>query len=272
MTDINGRVAIVTGGASGIGRGIAEQLIAEGARVAIADIDADRAAEVAAQIGARGFGVDVADPAAMRALADAVIAEFGGVDIVVNNAVVGPDGRIEKLTFDDFRWIMDVNFFGVVNGVQAFLPHLIANPRGGHIVNTASMAIFLPLEGLGPYVASKKAVYGFSQVLAQELASDERDIRVTVMPPGPVHTNIKESLRHRPAGQEGNLADVDLEATEAAEQLRWIDPIDAGRIVTRAIRNDDFLAITHPEWWPMVAEGHAAVQAQFEKYAPETYD
>jgi NAD(P)-dependent dehydrogenase (short-subunit alcohol dehydrogenase family) len=268
MTSIEGKAAVVTGGASGIGRGIAEQLIAEGARVAIADIDAGRAESVAAEIGAVGFGVDVSDPAAVERLAESVVEALGGIDIVVNNAGVGPDGRIADLTLDDWRWIMDVNFFGVVNGVQAFLPRLLANPNGGHIVNTASMASFLPLEGLGPYVASKMAVLGLSQVLAMELATDGAQVHVTVMPPGPVRTNIKESLKHRPAGQVGALKDVDLENAEEATGLRYIDPREAGRVVTRSIRNDDFLAITHPEWWFMLEERNAALKAEFDRYPP----
>lgn len=277
MTDIKGRTAVVTGGASGIGRGIAEQLIAEGARVAIADIDEVRAHAVAEEIGAVGFRVDVADAASMQKLADDVIAEFGGVDIVVNNAGVGPAGRIVDLSLDDWKWISDVNFFGVVHGVHAFLPHLRSNPRGGHIVNTASMSVFLPLEGLGPYAASKMAVYGLSQVLAAELESDGIPVRVTVLPPGPVRTNIKESLKHRPEGQVGGLVDVNLQDDAAADSvgrdgLRWIDPIDAGRIVTRAIRNDDFLAITHPEWWNLVADSFSQVEREFTRYGSGEYE
>ncbi|CAN5316324.1 SDR family NAD(P)-dependent oxidoreductase [soil metagenome] len=271
MTEIAGRIAVVTGGASGIGRGIAEQLIAEGATVVIADLHEDRALEVAAQIGAVGFGVDVADSASVAALAERVMQQFGRVDILVNNAGVGPQGRIADLTIDDWHWIFDVNLFGVVHGIHAFLPHLRKNSNGGHIVNTASMAVFLPLEGLGAYVASKMGVLGLSEVLAAELASDGSDLRVTVLPPGPVRTNIKNSLQHRPAGSGGNLVDADLEAEPLADDLRWIEPIDAGRIVTRAIRNNDFLAITHPEWWPMVAERNALTQAEFQKYEPETY-
>jgi NAD(P)-dependent dehydrogenase (short-subunit alcohol dehydrogenase family) len=268
MTDIADRTAVVTGAASGIGRGIAEQLIAEGARVVLADIDEDRVREVARELGGVGVGVDVSDAKSVQALADEVVSRFGGVDIVVNNAGVGPDGRIATLTLDDWRWILDVNFMGVVHGVHSFLPHLRSNPRGGHIVNTASMAVFLPLEGLGPYVASKMAVLGMSQVLAAELATDGIPVGVSVLLPGPVRTNIRESLRHRPAGQVGGLADVDLEQAEAAAGLRWIDPIDAGRIVTRAIQGDDFLAVTHPEWWPQVAERNAVTEAVFTRYPP----
>lgn len=269
MTTIDGRIAVVTGGASGIGRGIAEQLIAEGATVVIADISQEGVEAAAREIGALGRCVDVTDPQAVADLAAETVDRFGRVDIVVNNAGVGPEGRFDKLTLDDWHWIMNVNFFGVVNGVQAFLPLLKANPNGGHIVNTASMAVFFDFPGLGAYTASKQAVVGLSRVLAKELAEDGQPIGVTVLPPGPVRTNIRNSLQHRPAGQSGGLVDVDLEAGDGAEQLRWIDPIDAGRIVTRAIKNNDFWALTHPEWWPMVAERNAADQAAFARYPVE---
>jgi NAD(P)-dependent dehydrogenase (short-subunit alcohol dehydrogenase family) len=268
MTSLKNSVAVVTGGASGIGRGIAEEFISLGSTVVIADIDGDRARHVAAEIGATGVGLDVSDAAAVADLARLVVAEHGRVDILVNNAGVGPDGRIADLTLEDWRWVIDVNLFGVINGVHAFLPYLRANPSGGHIVNTASMAVFLPLEGLAPYVASKMGVMGLSEVLAMELASEESAVRVTVMPPGPVRTNIRESLKHRPKGQVGGLADVDLEASEQAEGLRWIDPREAGRVVARAVRNDDFLALTHPEWWPMIESRTTATRQQFEKYPP----
>jgi NAD(P)-dependent dehydrogenase (short-subunit alcohol dehydrogenase family) len=271
MTSIKNKVAVVTGGASGIGRGIAEQLLDEGAKVAIVDIDADRAKQVGEEIGAVGLGVDVSDTTAVLALADKVVDHFGQVDIVVNNAGVGPEGRIESLTIDDYKWLMDVNFYGVTNGVQAFLPLLKANPNGGHIVNTASMAIFLPLEKLGAYVASKMAVYGFSQVLAQELAADGVPVKVSVLPPGPVKTNINQSLRHRPAGQSGGLVDAHLDEDEGADELRWVTPREVGKIVTRAIRNENFLALTHPDWWPMVDAGFQKVKADFDRYEAGDY-
>jgi NAD(P)-dependent dehydrogenase (short-subunit alcohol dehydrogenase family) len=266
MTDIEGRVAVVTGGASGIGRGIAQALIEEGATVVLADISGDELAAAARELGATARQVDVTDAGGVRVLADEVVGAFGSADIVVNNAGVGPEGRFDALTLDDWRWIMDVNFFGVVHGVQAFLPYLRSNPRGGHIVNTASMAVFFDFPGLGAYTASKQAVVGLSRVLAAELAEDGAPIGVTVLPPGPVRTNIRHSLRHRPPGQAGGLKDVDLEAAAGADKMRWIEPLDAGRIVARAIRNNDFWALTHPEWWPIAAQRNDADQAAFEKY------
>jgi NAD(P)-dependent dehydrogenase (short-subunit alcohol dehydrogenase family) len=267
MTQIADTVAVVTGGASGIGRGIAEALLEAGAAtVVIADISAEAVQQTASEIPIIGRVVDVTDPVAVQRLADQTHEEFGRIDIVVNNAGVGPEGRYDTLTLDDWRWIMDVNFFGVVHGVHAFLPYLIANPRGGHIVNTASMSVFFDFPGLGAYTASKQAVVGMSRVLAAELAQDARSVHVTVLPPGPIRTNIRHSLAHRPTGQTSGLRDVDLETGDDAEHLRWLEPIDAGRIVVRAVANDDFWAITHPEWWPMVNERNERDRAGFARY------
>ena len=172
------------------------------------------------------------------------------------------------LTLDDWQWMLGVNLWGVIHGIRAFLPHLIANPDGGHIVNTASMAIFSPLPGLGAYTASKMGVQGLSEVLALELAADHPDVHVTIMPPGPVRTSIGRSLRHRPPGQHGSLADIDLEAAPEAAALRYIKPRLAGEIVARAIRNNDLYAITHPEWWPRVNERVEMIHREFDRYPP----
>lgn len=270
MTQINGRVAVVTGGASGIGRGIAEQLIEEGASVVIADIDATSLAQTADEIGALPVQTDVTDPVSVQSLAAATLEAFGRVDIVVNNAGVGPAGLIEDLTLDDWRWIIDVNLFGVIHGVHVFLPLLIANAEGGHIVNTASMAIFSPLPNLGPYTASKRGVQGLSETLALEMAEHHPNIKVSILPPGPVRTNIKESLKHRPATSVGTLTDVDLGESEESKQLRWIEPRTAGRVVTQAIRGNDLYAITHPDWWPMVSDQFELIHREFDRYEPLT--
>lgn len=267
MTEIEGRVAVVTGGSSGIGRGIAEQLIAEGAEVIITGVDAERLSVTAAEIGAIGVAADVADPDAMARLAQDVVDRFGRVDILVNNAGVGPAGRIADLTLADWKWITDVNYFGVIHGLLAFLPHLRANATGGHVVNTTSMATFLPLEGLGAYAATKAAVHALSEVLAMELSSEGSAVKVTVMPPGPVRTDISSSTRNRPASAAaGALANVDLESAPGADSLRWLSPKEAGAVVVEAIRSDAFLALTHPEWLPLVAARMQDTQKHFERY------
>jgi len=269
VTEIIGAVAVVTGGAAGIGRGIAEQLLAEGATVVIADIERQALEATAAAIGATPVAVDVSDPSSVRALAEAVTGRFGRVDIVVNNAGVGPQGRISDLTLNDWRWLLGVNLGGVINGIDAFLPHLRANPRGGHIVNTASMSAFSPLPGLGAYAASKAAVCALSEVLAAELAEDGLPIGVTILAPGSVRTNIARSLRNRPAELAGGLTDVDFQADPGPTGgAVWLSPADVGRITTRAIRGNDLYAITHPGLWGRVEARHQALRAAFDKYPP----
>lgn len=266
MTTIAGRIAVVTGGASGIGRGIAEALIEDGATVVIADVEAGALAATAEQIGATGIVTDVTSRESVEALAAAVLERFGRVDIVVNNAGVGPVGRVKDLTDNDWRWILGVNLWGVIHGISVFLPLLEANDDGGHIVNTASMASFSPLPGLGAYAVTKFGVDALTETLRIELAEDGSKVKATLLTPGTVHTNIKDSSRNRPKDLEGGLKDIDLTANPARAAQRWIQPITAGRITTRAILNDDAFAVTHPDWWPRVAERQERIRAAFERY------
>lgn len=268
MTQIQGSVAVVTGGASGIGRGIAEALIDQGATVVLADINSERLEDAAAELGVLGVHTDVTNVESVQALADAVLAQYGRVDIIVNNAGVGPTAPIAELTLADWRWMLDVNLWGVIHGVHVFLPILKRNDNGGHIVNTASMAIFNPLPGLGAYTAAKMGVQGLSEVLAMELENEGSNIHVTIMPPGPVRTNIKESLQYRPEGEAGGLRSEDLELKPEAQHLRWVNPPTAGRIVARAIAENDRYALTHPDWWQRVSERIERIQDEFERYEP----
>ncbi|WP_345750875.1 SDR family NAD(P)-dependent oxidoreductase [Microbacterium rhizophilus] len=269
MTQISGAIAVVTGGAAGIGRGIAETLRDEGATVVIADIEQEALDRAARELGVEGVRVDVSDAASVAALAGHVVRVHGGVDIVVNNAGVGPQGRIADLTLDDWRWILDVNLLGVIHGVHAFLPLLRANPAGGHIVNTASMSAFAPMPGLGAYAASKAGVAALTEVLAAELAEDAPDIGVTLLTPGSVHTDIARSLRNRPAGTAQALTDVDFAANPGKTAgAVWLTPGQVGRVVARAIRNDDFYAITHPGLLHRVETRHDGIRRAFEAYPP----
>jgi NAD(P)-dependent dehydrogenase (short-subunit alcohol dehydrogenase family) len=233
--------------------------------VVIADIERGAVERTAEEIGAHPVVTDVTDPASVDALGAEVVRRFGMVTIVVNNAGVGPMARIRDLSLEDWRWMIDVNLFGVIHGVRTFLPLLAASGRPGHIVNTASMAAFLTLPGQAAYAVTKFGVDALTETLAQELAEDGSDIHATLLAPGTVHTNIKESLRNRRDGAAGGLHDVDISEGEAG-RLRWIQPIDAGRVTTRAIRNNDLYALTHPEWWPMVAERHERIRTAFDTY------
>ncbi|WP_162248504.1 SDR family oxidoreductase [Microbacterium sp. Root61] len=265
IEDWNGRVAVVTGGASGIGRGVVDAFRGAGATVVIADRDPVALARVREE-GFTAIETDVTDAASVAALADQVIADHGRVDLVVNNAGVGPKGLVRELTLDDWRWVLEVNLMGVIHGVHHFLPHLRSNPHGAWIVNTASMSRFFTPPGYAPYVASKAAVEGLSLSLAAELAADGDQVGVTVLHPGAVRTNIKESLRNRPAGTAGGLVDFDI-AQKIQEDEMWISPAEAGEIVLRAVRAGDRYAFTHPGMLTDVDTMFDSVRAAMTTYA-----
>ena len=267
LPDLNGKVAVVTGGASGIGKGIATRLAAEGARVIIADIQRDAMEATATEIGAVGVLTDVSDPDSVAGLARTAVDLFGTVHIVCNNAGIGPLAPIADLTLDDWRWMLGVNLWGVIHGVHAFLPVLKANRDGGHIVNTASMAGLVAGPRLGAYAAAKYGVVGLTEVLAAELAADGSRVGASVLCPGTVHTSIGTSSRNRPADlPDAGFKDVDIEL-EDNPRYRWIYPDEAGAVVVRAIKRGDLYALTHPDWYPMVAERHAAIAEAFREQA-----
>jgi NAD(P)-dependent dehydrogenase (short-subunit alcohol dehydrogenase family) len=263
LPDLAGKVAVVTGGASGIGKGIATQLVAEGAQVVIADVQRDAMEAAAAEIGALGVLTDVSDPASVDALAATVLDQYGAVHVVCNNAGIGPLAPVADLTLDDWRWMIGVNLWGVIHGVHTFLPILKQNRDGGHIVNTASMAGLVAGPRLGAYAAAKYGVVGLSEVLAAELAADNSLVGVSVLCPGTVHTNIGMSSRNRPADlPDAGFKDIDIEL-EDNPRYRWIYPADAGAVVVRAIKRGDLYALTHPDWYPMVAERHETIAEAF---------
>ena len=263
LPDLAGKVAVVTGGASGIGKGIATELVAEGAQVVIADIQLDAMEATAQEIGAAAVQTDVSDPASVDALARTVLARYGAVHVVCNNAGIGPLAPVADLTLDDWRWILGVNLWGVIHGVHTFLPVLKQNREGGHIVNTASMAGLVAGPRLGAYAAAKFGVVGLTEVLAAELAADNSRVGVSVLCPGTVHTNIGTSSRNRPADlPDAGFKDIDIEL-EDNPRYRWIYPEDAGAVVVRAIKRGDLYALTHPDWYPLVAERHEAIAEAF---------
>ena len=269
LPELRGKAAVVTGGASGIGKGIASQLIAAGMRVAIADIERDALQRTASELGATAFTADVSDAASVRALADAAVAEFGAIHVVCNNAGVGPLAPIAELTMADWDWIIGVNLYGVIHGVQAFLPILKANPDGGHIVNTASMAGLVAPPRMAAYCVTKFGVVALTEVLAAELAAEGSRVGASVLCPGTVRTSIGTSSRNRPPHLTGGgLADVDISADDNPF-YRWIDPKDAGAVVVRAIRRGDLYALTHPEWYAMVEPRHRAIQDAFRQAAAD---
>lgn len=197
MSYFNGRVAVVTGAASGMGRALAVGLAREGAAVALADVDEAGLADTMAMLDGSGHSqhrLDVADRAAMEAFAATVVRQHGHVHFVFNNAGVDVSARVETMAYDDFEWLMNINFWGVVYGCRAFLPHL--NDTGfGHLINTSSIFGLVTVPTQAAYHASKFAVRGFSECLRQELA--EQNIRVSYVMPGGVKTNVVRNSRYR---------------------------------------------------------------------------
>ncbi len=255
IQDFAGRVAVVTGGASGIGRGMAKSLVAEGARVVVVDVEEPALLRAAEEIGATPLVADVARSDTMEALADQVLERFGRIDILCNNAGVAPKVRIQDATLDDWRFMIDVNLWGVIHGTHTFLPHLLENPAGGHIVNTSSAGGFVVGPMIGTYCATKAAVVAMSEALAMELAMAGAKVGVTILAPGTVHTNLHTSVRNRPQSfTQSNAVDVDLMQPGALPgKQRWITADSVGPVVIDAIRRKALYVTTHED----VADGFA---------------
>lgn len=252
----NGQYAVVTGAASGIGFALAEALCIRGLTVVMADVEAAALETARASLAARGFTVhaetcDVADAAAVDGLAQTVLARFGRVDLLVNNAGVG--GRLGPLWDSqpgDWAWTFGVNVFGIANGVRSFLPSMLQQ-GAGHVVNVASLAGLTAPPFLAPYVASKHAVVGLSESLAAELAMVRSPIRVSVVCPGYVQSRLAESERNRPpafAAESRTPPDM-LSRIHAGFVAALGEPMPTGDLASRVlagIEKDDFLILTHP--------------------------
>ncbi|MDH0096287.1 SDR family oxidoreductase [Ectopseudomonas hydrolytica] len=197
MPSLSGKTAVITGAASGIGQALAVRLAAEGCQLALADIDLpqlERNAEALRHQSPRVtcHALDVAQRDAVHAFAEQVISEHGGADLIINNAGVAVSQTIDQLSYEDFEWLMNINFWGVVHGSKAFLPHLLRQ-GSGHIVNLSSIFGIVSLPSQGAYNASKFAVRGFTEALRQEVAC--RGVAVSCVHPGGIKTNIARSAR-----------------------------------------------------------------------------
>ena len=257
MQNLEGRVAVVTGGASGIGRGIAENLVAAGAVVVVADVDAAAASRTADEIGAVAEAVDVTDADSVQALADRVMERHGRVDVLVNNAGVGPLATFDDLLLADFHWVMDVNFWGVLHGLKSFLPLLEANPDGGYVVNTASVAAVVGAPGTTAYAASKAAVVAVSEVLAAELG-EAGNVGISILLPGLVRTNINAASVNRPGFREDGPRTEDF-----LPPMTLLEPKDVGAMVLDAIRTGRRYVFTHPETQGAVTARADAITGAF---------
>jgi NAD(P)-dependent dehydrogenase (short-subunit alcohol dehydrogenase family) len=265
METLSGKIGVVTGGASGIGKAMARAMIAQGMQVVIADIEADRLHATAEEIGALPIVTDISKSEQVQALAQAAVAAFGTVHVLCNNAGIGPMARLDDLTLNDWRWMIDVNLWGTIHGITSFLPILRANRDGGHIVNTASMAGLMPVPGLAAYCTTKYAIVGLSEAIAEELDAEGGKIGISILCPGPVATDLGTSTRNRPVELAGGLADVKLEDSIQFEgqAVDWFSPEATAELVIRAIRTNTRYVITHPAMLDEVESRHRTIEQAF---------
>jgi NAD(P)-dependent dehydrogenase (short-subunit alcohol dehydrogenase family) len=266
MKEFNGRVAVVTGAASGIGRGMAETFVAAGMKVVLSDIEATALEETTGALRAAGGDVhavrtDVSKPDQVDDLAKQTLSKYGAVHVLCNNAGILVGGnRGWRSSLADWKWIVGVNLMGVVHGIRSFLPIMVEQNSEAHIVNTASLAGLIASGG-APYVATKFAVVGLSENIYVQLQREGLKPRVSVLCPGFVDTNILYSDRNRPA----EYADTSTPQTDpAAKALReraaaelkksGLSPRVVGEQVLAAIRDERFYILTNPELNPVIEQ------------------
>ncbi len=249
MKQFNGRVAAITGAGSGIGRALAKDLAGRGTHLALSDIDDVGLAETVTQCEGRGVKVtsqrlDVADRAAVHAWADQVVAEHGKVNLIINNAGVALTATIDGMSHDDFQWLMNINFWGVVHGTQAFLPHLKVAGEG-HVVNLSSLFGLISIPSQSAYNAAKFGVRGFTDALRIELDMDRCGVSATTIHPGGIKTNIVRN---------GRMDDTSLAAAGSAEaaaaefdRIAKTTPEKAARQILTAVQRNRRRALIGPD-------------------------
>ncbi len=276
----SGRVAVVTGAASGIGCALAEAFAAAGSAVVVADLDGVEADSVAAGIRAAGGAaeavtVDVSDAAAVDQLAATTLQRFGRVDVLCNNAGVSTFNLLRDQTLDDWHWVFNVNLWGVVHGLQTFVPIMREQGTPAHIVNTASIAgILSGVAFIGPYAATKAAVVSISETLAQELAIDEVPIGVSVLCPSSVDTpcdGVRAWAPERVRRRAAHARWPRWFASRIRDSFTGPTGLTPAAVATRvldAIRAQRFWIITHPGERPVAEARFAAVMADFPEGPP----
>jgi len=240
MREIKGKVAVITGAGSGIGRALALRLAGEGALLAISDIRADSLDETRQKAEALGAKVhthvlDVADRAAFHAYADTVAAYFGKVNLVFNNAGVDLNAPISTMTYEEFEWIFNINFWGVFHGTKAFLPHLL-EARDGHIINISSVFGIFCVPTQGAYHMAKFAVRGLTETLRMELDLMDCGVSATCVHPGGIQTNIARTAR---SAKDLGIFDQDFEQSVVDfEKMARTSPDEAARVILAGVKKN----------------------------------
>ena len=260
MKEFKGRVAVITGAASGIGRAIAQRCAQEGMKVVLAGINEANLIKVETELKAAGatamsVQTDVAKRSDVEALAQRTLEAHGGVHLLVNNAGVGAGSTVWDSTWNDWEWVMSVNLWGVIYGVKVFTPIMLAQNDEGHIVNTASVAGLLGYHPSACYQVTKHAVVALSENMYRSLAQQNARVKVSVLCPGWVKTRIMDSGRNRPAELRNapSSQPVSLEREAVLQGMReavqaGMSPQHVAEVVFAAIRAEQFYILTHPDW------------------------
>ena len=265
ITDLLGKVAVVTGAASGIGAAMVRRFAAEGMRVVGADIDVDGARRTVEGLdGAVAAPVDVADADSLADLADHVFDTMGAVDLLCNNAGVFQGGLMWERSHGDWDWTFGVNVYGIIHGITSFVPRMIAQDTEGHVVNTASIAAYVAGPFSSPYVVSKAAAFSLTECLAHDLAAVRSKIGASVLTPSAVDTGIADAARTRPArhathATEDSAMTIEFLAGMVASGLAPDDVVDP---VVAAIHSGEFLVPTRPSYAGQLDARHEALVAR----------
>jgi NAD(P)-dependent dehydrogenase (short-subunit alcohol dehydrogenase family) len=252
MKELKGKVAAVTGAASGLGRAMALAFADEGMHVALGDVAG--AAEVFAAVRAKGvlaisMTLDVSKAQEVEAFAERIDKDLGGAHVVCNNAGVSPLGAAWETSLDDWRWIVDVNLWGVIHGVRSFVPRLLKRNEG-HVVNTASVAGIINPPGSSAYNVTKHAVVALSETLHHDLRERGSAVGVSVLCPAYVPTGIADSERNRPAGMQATVKTKEILAREQmlkkAVSSGRLSADDVAKAVVQAVKEERFYILTHP--------------------------
>jgi NAD(P)-dependent dehydrogenase (short-subunit alcohol dehydrogenase family) len=271
VREFKGKVAVITGAASGIGRALADRCAREGMKVVLADVEAPALAQAEAELSEAGADVlalrtDVSKAEEVDALARKTLDAYGAVHLLCNNAGVGAGSTAWESTLGDWRWVIGVNLWGVVHGIRAFVPAMVDEGAEAHIVNTASVAGLLSYSANAPYHASKHAVVALSEKLYYDLAYRGPNVQVSVLCPGLVSTRIMDGERNRPPelrdGRPGLTLTPEVQAALEAYRRAieaGMSPDEVADRVFQAIEEGRFYILTHPEYTPLIEARMAAI-------------
>jgi NAD(P)-dependent dehydrogenase (short-subunit alcohol dehydrogenase family) len=267
MEELSGKVAVVTGAASGIGEALARRFAEEGMRVVLADVERDALARVARDFGQDALAVptDVSRLADVEALARATVDKFGAVHVVCNNAGVAAAGPCWEVSDADWQWVLGVNLWGVIHGVRVFVPLMIRQGTEGHVVNTASMAGLISGPMNGVYSVTKYGVVALSEALHLDLALAGSRVKTSVLCPGWVNTRIADSDRNRPASAplpSWQPNDPNMEQVIRQMLASGLAPDRVAGLVVDAIRAERLYVLTHPEWKGMIRQRMDDIMAE----------